>query len=431
MFVDVSIYSENSASRSAAQRRDFSDVVAALAEHTRATRRTALRISGWEVGDPSLGPPGPLLARLAAIPPRLHGYTYPRDLRAAKGRAASLFARDITLAGEAVSAAHVAVAHNSTQALLLALAALRERGVERAVVASPAYFAALEACAHLGLPATVVPTADFLTGTLDVERIAALAGERSVLLLTNPAYSLGVEYTRAQLGALFAALPAGAWALLDETRLGLSWRYDAPWYPAAFPERLLVLRSPSKIFLVNGLKTSLLLAPPSLVRTVERLGEALLGSLPGNCEAVVLAYLDAWAGWHDEALRSSTDDPSGIGGMLAWKCGVIARLRRNLRAVEEVLRPAGFALAPIDSGPYVLAGAPRARLPRLDSRALAAEHGLLLMDSSYFYHESGDWSAFRINLCANPGRMRTAVSRLLDALGLCAPRSTNLHSQYE
>lgn len=403
--------STDSMSRGASLRRDFSAVVAALDRYIRASGRDALKLSGWEVEDARLGPPQPLLARLTAIPARPHDYAYAHDFNTAKSRAAALFAPDITLASESLSPAHVAITQNSTQALLLALAALRERGVEHAVVAAPTYFAAVEACAHLGLPITVVPTADFLTGALDVDAIAtAAAGRRSLVLLTNPAYSLGTEYTPAQLDALFDALPAGCWVMLDETRLGLSWRYDAPWYSTVLRDNVVLLRSPSKIFFSNGLKTSLLIAVPSLVRAVERLSEALLGSLPGNAEEVALAYLDAWADWHDEA-RSGV-----VGPMLAWKRGIVGRLRTNLHHAREVLAAAGYRLSPIDSGPYVLAGISKGSRRSLDDVSLAALSGVLVMDSSYFYHESDEWSAFRVNLCAGPDRLRAALARTLETL---------------
>lgn len=396
-------------------RHDFSPVVAALKNYTCATGREALKISGWEVEDAHIGPPEPLVSRLSAIPSRLRSYAYARDLHTVKQRAAALFARGMALGGEPITPAHIAVAQNSTQALLLLLTALKQHGVERAVVASPAYFAAVEACAHLGLPVTFVPTTDFFTGALDVDRIAAAAGARTVVLLTNPAYSLGVEYTPFQLDELFRALPAGCWVALDETRLGLSWCYDAPWYAAAFPENALIVRSPSKVFFVNGLKMSVLLAPPSIVRDVDRLSEALLGSLPGNTEDIALAYLDAWRAWRDEAATAR------IGPMLRWKRGVASRLSANLRNAAELLRPAGFALSPVDSGPYVLAGAPYAAYPALDSRELALGYGVLLMDSSYFFHESDDWAAFRINLCGNPALTRSALSIVLRKTRAVAP----------
>ena len=406
-YVEVADSTDNM-SRGTSLRRDFSAVVAALDRYIRASGRDALKLSGWEVEDARLGPPQPLLARLTAIPARPHDYAYARDLGVAKTRAAALFIPDITLVSDNLSPAHVAITQNSTQALLLALAALREHGVEHAVVVAPAYFAAVEACAHLGLSITVVPTADFLTGALDVKAIStAAAGRRSVVLLTNPAYSLGTEYIPAQLDALFDALPTGCWMLLDETRLGLSWRYDAPWYSTFLRDNTVLLRSPSKIFFSNGLKTSLLIAVPSLVRAVERLSEALLGSLPGNAEEVALAYLDAWADWHDEA-RSGV-----VGPMLAWKRGTVSRLRANLRHAREMLVAAGYSLSPIDSGPYVLAGIPVGFRRPLDDVSLAALSGVLVMDSAYFYHESAAWSAFRVNLCADPDRLRAALERVL------------------
>ena len=94
--------------------------------------------------------------------------------------------------GTSLSPEHVAILPNSTQALLLTLAALKSQGVDRVVVAAPSYFAAAEVCRYLGLTPTIVPAADFVTGALDHEAIvAAMSQRRSALVLTNPAYSIG------------------------------------------------------------------------------------------------------------------------------------------------------------------------------------------------------------------------------------------------
>jgi len=278
------------------------------------------------------------------------------------------------------------------------------------VVAAPVYFAAVHICRHLRLEVELVPAADFLTGTLDVPRLArALRGEPAALLLTNPAYSLGTEYSARQLQDLFAALPEATWVLLDETRLGLPWQHDLPWYRGAFPARALVLRSPSKIFLLNGLKTSFLFGPAPVLREMERVSEALVGSSAGNAEAVALAYLDAWAAWMQEC------QVGHIGPMRAWKRALVDRLRAHYAAAEARLVAAGFRLSPVASGPYALASIERARWPGLDSVALAREQGVLLMTSEYFYHYSPRWLGFRLHLCGDQAQMGKALDRVFAA----------------
>lgn len=397
---------------------DLSSVTDALWVYRRATGQDPLMLGGWEVEDEAISPPAMLLERLAAIKARPRNYTYGKDFFCAKEEAASLFREAVRLGDAPLCAENVAVLQNSSQGLLLALTALREQGVRRVVVAAPVYFAAIHICRHLGLEVTLVPATDFFTGALDVPRLlSALRGEDpAALLLTNPAYSLGTEYEQCQLQRLFAALPEEAWVLLDETRLGLSWQHDLPWYRGDFPARALVLRSPSKIFLLNGLKTSFLFGPAPLLREIEQLSEALVGSGAGNAEAVALAYLEAWRAWMQE------QQTARIGPMRAWKRALVRRLQAQYAAAEALLAPAGFRLSPVDSGPYALAGIERQRWPTLDSVAIAREQGVLLMTSEYFYHRSPHWVGFRLHLCGDRARMEEAILRVFsDVQAGCFP----------
>jgi aspartate/methionine/tyrosine aminotransferase len=385
----------------------FEEVAAALREFRARTGQEPLMLGGWEVEDPAIRPPTTLIEQLRAIRPQLTGYCFPRDFHRARERAAALFAPEMRLGERAPEPANVAILQNSTQGLLLALAALKEHGVARVVAAAPVYFAAVEACRQLGLDVVVVPASDFLTGALDLARLAAeVSVPRSALLLTNPAYSVGVEYTPDHLAALFAALRPETYVLLDETRLGLHWHRPSPWYTAAYPERTLVLRSPSKLFLVNGSKCSLLLGPAALIHEVERLGEALVGSSAGGAEEAALAYLAALRAWRDEA------DAGVEGPLLAWWQGMVAALGRTYAAVAPTLTSAGFAVSPVDSGPYVLAAIARERLSVLDGAAIGREHGVLLLESAHFFHHHPAWIGFRLNLYVGPARARAALAAL-------------------
>ena len=389
---------------------DLGCVTEALHAYAEATGRAPLMLGGWEVEDSEIGPPAGLLQQALAIQPRPGRYAYGKDFCRAKERAAEVFAAGVRFAGAPLRPEQVTVLQNSSQALLLALTALREQGVRRVVVAAPVYFSAVQVCRHLGLDVEIVPAADFFTGELDIDRlVGALGREPAVLIVTNPAYSLGVEYRAGHLRRLFAALPERAWVLLDETRLGQPWEDDLPWYRGDFRARTLVLRSPSKIFLLNGLKTSFLFGPARLLREIERLSEALVGSGAGNAEALALAYLDAWHAWMREC------EAGQVGPMRAWKRALVARLYAHYVAVKPLLAEYGFRLSPVDSGPYALAGIERERLPDLESIAIAREQGVLLMTSEYFYHQSEDWLGFRLHLCGNARSGREAIRRVLSS----------------
>lgn len=387
----------------------FEEVIEALERYANATGEPPLMLSGWEAEHPALTPPATLLRHLARRPLQLRRYTYAHDLCHPRETAAEVFGDGLRFAGAPLSARHVSIQQNSTQALLLTLAALKERGARRVIIAAPAYYAIETICRSLSLEVVIVSAAEFVTGALDIARlqnVARLPG--SVVLVTNPAYALGVEYSPATIHQLACVLSSDTWLLLDETRLGLSWRYDEPWprYPTDLSPRTVIVRSPSKVFFIHGRKTSLLFGDPTLLHEAERLGEALVGSVAGDAEAVALAYLECWRTWRDEAQR-------GISGPMSdWHRSVITCLRRNRSAAQAALSPEGFTFSPIDSGPYILAATLSERLPSLMDLAGAREQGVMLMDSRYFFHEHPDWLGFRINLGGDPQQLSKALARL-------------------
>jgi DNA-binding transcriptional MocR family regulator len=328
-------------------------------------------------------------------------------MRAAKQYAAEVFSHSIRIQGRLLTQEDIAIVPNSTQALLLILAALKDQGIAHAVVAAPSYFAAIEACRHLGVSLTLVPAADFVTGALDTDAIlAAMRRHRSALIITNPAYSIGVEYGWSCLYSLFAALPEGSMVVLDESRLGLSWHDEAPWYEADYPAEVLVIRSPSKIFFTHGQKTSIILGTSHRIHRIEQVSEGLLGSLAGVSELVALAYLRCWRQWVDE-LRAKE-----IGPMRRWRRHVIACFRRNQRIASLQLRRRDFTLSPVDSGPYLLACAPIVEGHQLNSFDIAETFGVMMMDASYFFHQQRGWIGFRVNLGGSQGDITEAISRV-------------------
>jgi aspartate/methionine/tyrosine aminotransferase len=379
----------------------------ALERHANETGEPPLMLSGWDADHPALTPPAALLLHLAKRSLQLRRYTYARNLCHPREVAADLLGDGLRFAGSRLSPCHVSIQQNSTQALLLTMAALKERGAQRVIIVAPAYFAIEAICRSLSLESMIVPAADFVTGALDIARLQVVARRpHSVVLVTNPTYSLGVEYTPAAIRQLESALPSDAWLLLDETRLGLSWHYDEPWYPADLSPRTVVVRSPSKVFFIHGRKTSLLFGEPTLLREVEQLGESLVGSVTGDAETVALAYLESWRAWRDELGRGI------VGPMRQWRRTVIASLKQNRAAAQAALPPEKFTLSPVDSGPYILAAAPCERLPSLKDLVAARQQGVMLMNSRYFFHEHPEWLGFRINLGGDPHQLSKALARL-------------------
>jgi histidinol-phosphate/aromatic aminotransferase/cobyric acid decarboxylase-like protein len=395
---------------------DFTPVTRALAEFTARTGQPPIALSGWESDDPAIAPPAELVARLAAIPPRPRRYTYSRDFAVARELAAACIGDGLRFGGAPATAAQVALAPGSSQALLLALLALRARGVRRAVVAAPCYHAIIPMCRQAGLALTLVPARDFLTGALNLPCLAISARrDPAVIIVTNPAYGVGVPYAPEELHALATVLPPTSYLLLDEARMGLHWQHPAPGYQADLPRHTVVIRSPSKVFFLNGLKLSVTLAPAALIRAIERSGETLLGSVAGNFQEVALAYLAAWQSWQDEERDEARQ---GIAGpYLRWRAGVVAALQHTLACSQASRTGTPFVWSPVTAGPYALLAAPRAALGAIDCRMLARRCGLLAMTSDYCYHHDPAWIGLRCNLAAGAETVVRGVTILASSGG--------------
>jgi aspartate/methionine/tyrosine aminotransferase len=289
----------------------------------------------------------------------------------------------------------------------LALTFLRDHGIHTLYVSAPGYFATFQVCKHLGLRAEIIPPKDFLTCQLDYDRIAqALHTPGSALTLTNPAYSVGVEYSPSDLARLFAVIPEQTYVLLDEVYSGLNWEHDEPWMPYDSPCRVMILRSPSKTFLMYGSKLCFLVAPPAVIQYVETLAE-FLSSLPGNFENIALEYLYALSAWEQENLQP------GNGTYRRWKAQTTVCFTRNLQRLIPLLEEFRFLVAPINSGPYVTVATERARLNGFDPVALARQHGVLFMTSQHYFHEDPHWFGFRLNLCGDSHEFDKALRSVL------------------
>jgi hypothetical protein len=254
----------------------------------------------------------------------------------------------------------------------------------------------------------MIPANTFYTADISFDQLKLrVQGTRQAVLLTNPAYGVGVERSVNDYERLFSAVPDGNMVLCDETSLGLSWDNLRPWSPIDLPNHVCLLRSPSKLFLLNGRKSSFLVASSSLVQYIESIAEYLVGSIDGNTQEEAITYFQAISEWQAE-VDSGSDGP-----WKAWKYGIIQRLRSNLLMVGNVLRDSGFQLSPINSGYYVLAGQAEERFKCANSLDILQSFGVVYTWSDGFGHVDPSTKAFRVNLANDPRLVVDALNRSL------------------
>ncbi|PXW95539.1 aspartate/methionine/tyrosine aminotransferase [Sphaerotilus hippei] len=236
------------------------------------------------------------------------------------------------------------------------------------------------------------------------ELIDAVTPRTRVLLVNSPNNPTGWTLSRAEQQALLAhCRRTGTWILSDEVYERLS--YDLPeagralcapsFLDIAEPDdRLVVVHSFSKSFLMTGWRLGNLVAPPALI---EHLGKLL--EFNTSCAPVFVQRAGVYA--------------------LAQAPQTVPRLQQRLRACRDVLVAALQALPGVTVAPPQGAMYAFLRIEGQDdslalARHLVAAHGLGLAPGAAFGPEGEGWLRWCL-ASRDPARLRLGVDRLAAA----------------
>jgi N-succinyldiaminopimelate aminotransferase len=290
----------------------------------------------------------------------------------------------------------VLVTAGATEAIAASLLALCEAGDE--VVAFEPFYDSYAACTALAgavrVPLTLRPPAF----RPDLERLGALIGPRTrVLLVNSPHNPTGMVLTRDELAEIARLCVAhDLVAVTDEVYEHLV--YDGEHFPlATFPgmrERTLTISSAGKTFSLTGWKIGWVCGPPDLVAAVRTVKQFLTYVSGGPFQPAVAVGLD-----HAEELVAP----------------LVADLRAGRDLLSTGLAAAGFAVHPSAATYFVTADA--APLGATDGlafcRDLPARAGVVAIPNVVFYDnaEAGR-TLVRFAFCKRRAVLEEAVSRL-------------------
>ena len=251
------------------------DVMAAAAQ----AEAKGMRVVHMEVGQPAQ--PAPATAIRAAQAALAHGrigYTETLGVPSLRARIAQYY-REIY--GLDLDPARVAVTTGSSGGFILAFLSLFEPG-ERVALANPGYPPYRHILSALGCAPVLIETSAETRWALTPQALIAehrnkpLAG----LVVASPANPTGTMMPADALGELIAAAEAeGIKVISDEIYHGLDYALRAE-TAAKLSERAVVINSFSKYFCMTGWRIGWMVAPESLVRTLERLQGNLAISVP-------------------------------------------------------------------------------------------------------------------------------------------------------
>ncbi len=304
----------------------------------------------------------------------------------------------------AVGPERIAVTSSGVNALMLAMQALAGAGDE--VVAVVPVWPNLTAQPQiLGAQVTRVPLkAEQGAWRLDLDALLAAVTPRTRVLLVNaPNNPTGWTLERAEQQALLEhCRRTGTWIVADEVYERLYYREGARCAPSfldlATPDdRLVVVHSFSKSFLMTGWRLGWMVAPAALVESLGKLIEFNTSCAPVFVQRGGLAGL------------ARADD---------FVPGLVARLK----ACRDTLLPAlaalpGVSVAVPDGGMYAFFRVEGQDDSLAFAKRLVAEAGLGLAPGAAFGPEAEGWLRWCF-ASRDPARLTDGVGRLARALGL-------------
>jgi aspartate/methionine/tyrosine aminotransferase len=263
------------------------DVMAAAARLEAKGRR----IVHMEVGQPAAGAPAAAIAAVrAALAEGPHGYTETLGVVSLRRRIARAYRE---WHGLDIEPERVVVTTGSSAAFMLAFLAAFEPG-NRVAVALPGYSPYRHILTALGCEPVFIETGAATRWSITSESLLAQHRMRPLkgVVIGSPGNPTGTMMTAPALAELIrSAEDAGIAVISDEIYHGLDYAFVAV-SAAKLSSDAIIINSFSKYFCMTGWRIGWMVAPPSLLRAIERLQQNLAISVPTLSQIAAEAAFD-------------------------------------------------------------------------------------------------------------------------------------------
>ena len=266
------------------------DVMAAAARLEAKGRR----IVHMEVGQPAVGAPATAIAAVrAALSGGPHGYTETLGIASLRRRIARAY---FEWHGLDIDSERVVVTTGSSAGFMLAFLAAFEPG-DRVAVALPGYPPYRHILTALGCEPVFIETGAASRWSITSENLLAQHRVRPLkgMVVGSPANPTGTMMPAPALAELIrSAEDAGIAVISDEIYHGLDYAFAAQ-SAATLSRNVIIINSFSKYFCMTGWRIGWMVAPPSLLRAIERLQQNLAISVPTLSQIAAEAAFDGRA----------------------------------------------------------------------------------------------------------------------------------------
>jgi aspartate/methionine/tyrosine aminotransferase len=266
-------------------------------ERALALESAGRRIIHMEIGQPDFSaPPQVIEAARRALTEQPLGYTSALGLRELRESISRFYAERHRVR---VPWERIAVTTGASSAFLLALGALVGPGDE-VLVPDPCYPCSRHMVSvYEAHPKSLSVSAETLYQPTAEQVDAAWSASTRGVILASPSNPTGTKIPWDELSALVARVRArGGFTIVDEIYLGLSYEAEAPAglrSALELGDDVIVINSFSKYFNMTGWRLGWVVAPPRLLREIEKLSQNLTVSPPALSQYAALAAFDAQA----------------------------------------------------------------------------------------------------------------------------------------
>jgi len=237
------------------------------------------RVIHMEVGQPAAPAPKTAIdAARAALAGTPIGYTETLGIPSLRARIARFYAETYRVP---VAPERIVVTTGSSAGFILAFLAMFEAG-DRVAIATPGYPPYRHILSALGCESVLIETTPATRWAITSEMLLAAHARQPLqgVLIASPANPTGTMMSAQSFARLIqAAEGAGINVISDEIYHGLDYALPAE-TAARLSERAVVINSFSKYFCMTGWRVGWMVAPPELVRPIERLQQNLAISVP-------------------------------------------------------------------------------------------------------------------------------------------------------
>jgi aspartate/methionine/tyrosine aminotransferase len=244
-----------------------------------------------EVGQPAAPAPATAIAAAqTALAGRRIGYTECLGIPSLRARIARHYADAY---GLELDPARVVVTTGSSGGFILAFLAMFEPG-DRVALANPGYPPYRHILTALGCEPVLIETSAQTRWALDSERLLAAHRKKPLagVLVASPANPTGTMMDADALSHLIATAEGeGIRVISDEIYHGLDYAFPAV-TAVSLSDRALIINSFSKYFCMTGWRVGWLVAPESMVRSIERLQQNFAISVPTLSQVAAQAAFD-------------------------------------------------------------------------------------------------------------------------------------------